>query len=216
MGDLFREIDEELRQERYAKLWQTYGKYAIAAAVALALGVAGFRGWDYYRSIERQAESARFASAEGLLRGGKTADAAALFAAMAEQSSAGYATLARFRQAGLRAASGDALGAVAIYDAIASDDSAVQAMREAAVVLSVTHAVDQSGADRAAMDARLQPLIRDDGPWRHSARELLGVLALQSGDAAKAREHFTRIADDIDAPIGIKARAAEILGVIRE
>ena len=85
MGDIFREIDEELRHDRYAKLWQAWGKYVIAAAVALVIGVAGFRGWDYYRTIQRQDESARFASAEGLLQAGKSEDAAALFAAMAEQ-----------------------------------------------------------------------------------------------------------------------------------
>ena len=214
MGDIFREIDEELRHERYAKLWQTWGKYLIAAAVVLVLGVAGFRGWDYYRTTQRQAESARFASAEGLLRAGKSQDAAALFAAMAEQSSAGYAVLASFRQAGVRAAAGDAAGAVALYDAIASDGSVAESMREAAVVFSVMHAIDRSGMDRVAMAARLQPLIRDKGPWRQSARELLGVLALQSGDEAKARTHFTGIADDIDAPNAIKARATEILSVI--
>ena len=214
MGDIFREIDEELRQERYAKLWRTWGKYVIAAAVALVIGVAGFRGWDYYRTIQRQDESARFASAEGLLQAGKSEDAAALFAAMAEQSSAGYAVLARFRQAGVRAAAGDGAGAVALYDTIASDGSVAESMREAAIVFSVMHAIDRSGVDRTAMAARLQPLTRDQGPWRNSARELLGVLALQTGDEAKARTHFTRIADDVNAPNAIKQRATEILSVI--
>ncbi len=214
MGDIFREIDEELRHDRYAKLWRTWGKYVVAAAVALVIGVAGFRGWDYYRTIQRQDDSARFASAESLLQAGKSDDAAALFAAMTEQSSAGYAVLARFRQAGVRAAAGDGAGAGALYDVIASDGSVAESMREAAVVFSVMHAIDRSGVDRAALAARLQPLIRDNGPWRNSARELLGVLALQTGDEAKARIHFTRIADDIDAPNAIKQRATEILSVI--
>ena len=30
VGDIFREIDEELRQERFEKLWQHYGKHIIA------------------------------------------------------------------------------------------------------------------------------------------------------------------------------------------
>lgn len=214
MGDIFREIDEELRQERYSKLWQSYGKYVIAAVVAVVLGVSGYRGWDYYHITKRQAESTQFDQASNLLRSGKTADAAALFAEMAGQASSGYAMLARFGQAGVRAASGDAAGAVALYDAIASDSAVERTMREAATVLSAMHSVDQSGVDRAGLVERLQPLTRDGGPWRHSAFELLGVLALQSGDAAKAREHFSRIADDIDAPNGIKARAAEILAVI--
>ena len=33
VGDLFREIDEELRQERFEKLWQAYGKYAIGIGI---------------------------------------------------------------------------------------------------------------------------------------------------------------------------------------
>lgn len=214
MGDIFREIDEELRQERYAKLWQVYGKYVIGAAVAVVLGVAGFQGWDYYRTSQRQAESARFAAAEAVLGDSKPGDAAALFAAMADESSAGYAALARFRQAAIKGTSGDKTGAAALYEALASDSSVTEPLREAAVVLSVMHAIDRSDADRAALAARLQPLVRDTGPWRHSALEMLGVLALQSGDSAKARTHFTRIADDIDAPNGIKARATEILAVI--
>lgn len=214
MGDIFREIDEELRHDRYAKLWQSWGRYIIAAAVAVVIGVAGSRGWDYYRTIQSQDESARFAAAEDLLRDGKPSDAASLFAEMAEQSSAGYAVLAKFRQAGVRAAVGDGAGAVALYDAIASDGSVAESMREAAVVFSVMHAIDRSDVDRSAMAARLQPLTRDRGPWRNSARELLGVLALQTGDEAKARTHFTRIADDVDAPNAIKARATEILSVI--
>ena len=44
VGDLFREIDEELRQERFEKLWQNYGKYVIGAAVAVVLSVGGWKG----------------------------------------------------------------------------------------------------------------------------------------------------------------------------
>jgi len=214
LGDIFREIDEELRQEHYAKLWQAYGKYVIAAIVVFVLAFAGYRGWNYYLATQRQADSVRFAQAEKLLGDGKSADAAAIFAAMTEESTAGYALLARFRQAAARAAAGDAAGAVAVYDAIASDDSVAETMREAAVLLAVMHSIDQSGVDRAALVARLQPLVRNGGAWRYSASELLGLLALQAGDEAKAREYFTRIADDVDAPNGIKGRATEILAVI--
>ena len=42
MGDIFREIDEELRQERFEKLWQRYGKVVIAAAVGIIVSVGGF------------------------------------------------------------------------------------------------------------------------------------------------------------------------------
>jgi hypothetical protein len=41
---LFEEIEEDLRAERYAKLWKRYGKFVIAGFIALIVGVAGFKG----------------------------------------------------------------------------------------------------------------------------------------------------------------------------
>ena len=41
VGDLFREIEEELRQERFEKLWRSYGRYVIGAAVAVVVAVGG-------------------------------------------------------------------------------------------------------------------------------------------------------------------------------
>ena len=43
MGDIIREDDEELKQERYEKLWRTYGRYLISLAVVLVLAVAGWK-----------------------------------------------------------------------------------------------------------------------------------------------------------------------------
>ena len=48
MGDIFREIDEELRQERYERLWRSYGKYVIGIGVALVITLLGWKSWDYY------------------------------------------------------------------------------------------------------------------------------------------------------------------------
>ena len=39
---LFREIEEDLRQEHWAKLWKRYGNYAVGAVFALVLSVAGY------------------------------------------------------------------------------------------------------------------------------------------------------------------------------
>ena len=44
--NLFKEIDEDLRQQKYADLWKKYGKFVIGAAVALVVGVASLKGWE--------------------------------------------------------------------------------------------------------------------------------------------------------------------------
>jgi hypothetical protein len=56
--------------------------------------------------------------------------------------------------------------------------------------------------------------MMEDGPWRHSARELAGLIALKAGDTPKARDLFKKIADDLGAPQGMRARAAQLLAVL--
>ena len=214
MGDIFREIDEELRQERFEKLWKAYGKYVIAAAVALLLGVAGYQAWDRYRTSQSQSEGAQFSAAVALTDEGRAQDAAALFAALADNAGDGYAKLARFYQAALRAKAGDGAGAIALYDALAADDGLDRALRDAATLFAVMHGLDRAGADSKALSARLQPLIEGGGPFRYSATELAALLALKTGDKAKARGHLKRLVDEVDAPRNLRARAAQILAVI--
>ena len=68
MADIFREVDEDIRRERYAKLWKAYGRYVIGAALALVIGVAATIGWREYTRAQREADGAQFAAALDLAR----------------------------------------------------------------------------------------------------------------------------------------------------
>ena len=52
MGDIFREVDEELKQDRYEKLWRQYGKYVIAGAVLIVAAVAGWKAWESHQTSQ--------------------------------------------------------------------------------------------------------------------------------------------------------------------
>ena len=216
MGDLFREINEELRQDRYEQLWQNYGKYAISIGMALVVSVIGWKAWNHYTVSQHQAQSLQFSNAGRLLQEGKKDEAAALFANLAERSSGGYRVLSRFHQAALRAGSGDMGGAVSLYEELAQDAGLDGTLREAAEIFVVMLQLDDAKSDGVAMQTRLEPLMKADGAWRHAARELSGLLALRSGDGNAARGHFRKIADDLDAPQGMRARAVQVLAVIEK
>ncbi len=111
------------------------------------------------------------------------------------------------------AGNGDRMGAVAAYHAIAADTGIDALYRDLATVLAGLQEAEGSGDLQGALD-RLAPIIADDNPWRHSAREVSAVLALRKGDRAKAREFFDALATDPAAPQGIRSRAVEILAVI--
>ena len=118
---LLREIDEELRQEHYAKLWKKYGSYIIAFAVILVAAVGGYQGWRAWDIQTRMEQSDRFQSALELKQSGDTEAARKAFEELADDAGSGYETLSRLQEASVLEQSGDRQGAVAVYEQIAED-----------------------------------------------------------------------------------------------
>lgn len=209
MADIFREIDEELRQERVAQLWKRYGTYVIAGAIVVVLAVAGFVAWRGYETSQRESSSAAYSAALNTLEAGDPAVAAEEFRAIAESGSGGYSMLARLQQAEALRRAGDIEGAIAAYEAAANDGGADPVFRDLAVILRGAATLDS--ADPEALRRSLEPLAAEDNAWRHSARELLALLALREGQVESARDRLTQLADDPEAPANVRARAAELL-----
>lgn len=213
MADIFREIDEELRQERAEKLWRQYGKYAIGGAVAVVLAIAAYTGWQEYRTDRQLEAGAKFAAAKALAQEGKTGDAEALFAVLGAESGTAYGILARFHAAALRASSGDRAGAVLAFRALAGDDSIDRPMRDLATLLAAQNALDAPGADGQSIAADIEPLAQPGGAWRHLALETLGLIARSAGDPDRAKTYFQRIVDDAEAPPNVRLRASHLLNL---
>lgn len=214
MGDIFREVDEELKQERYEKLWRSYGKYVIVGAVVVVAAVAGWKAWESYQTDQRYAEGKRFAAAVELMQDGKSGEASAAFSALAADAGSGYGILARFYQASLVAKGGDAAGAIGIYDGIADDGSVPGSMRDLAVVLGAFQALRVPSIDAATIEAKIQPMSAAGKTYRHIALEILALTAQRAGDMDKARANYRAIVDDAASPPGIRARASQMLNIL--
>lgn len=208
---LIQEVDEELRQEQFARLWKKYANLFIAIAVALVLAVAGWQGWQTWRSRRHQAASQAYADIMASIEQGKRDDALARLAKLSADGPAGYRLLAEMKTATLQEAAGDLAGARAGYAAIADDGHVDKIYRDLALLKEAY--LDLDSADPAALEKKIAPLAEETSPWRHSAREILALLAVKQGDTAKAIELLTRLSDDPAAPAGVRARAAELLAI---
>ena len=213
VSDIFREIDEELRRDNFLKLWQRYGKYVVALAVALVAATAVAAGWREYQSRQRQAEGVRYAAALDLAEHGKDKEAVDAFAAVAADAHGGRGVLARFEEAALKAKTGDAAGAAATYDSVAKDGSVDPTYRDLATLMSARLTLNQDPKDAVR---RLEKLTDAGNPWHPSALELTALAELKAGDKAGARATYQRIADDLTAPEGLRARAAEMVAVLAQ
>ena len=60
MADIFHEVDEEVRREQLKKLWERYSVYIIAAAVLIVVGIAAWRGYEYWVAKRAAAAGAAF------------------------------------------------------------------------------------------------------------------------------------------------------------
>ena len=213
MSDIFREVDEDIRRERFKKLWDRFGVYIIVLAVAIVVVTAGYRIYVYLE--EKRAEEAgdKFTAALQLATDGKHAEAVDALSAIIADGSGGYPVLARFRIATEKVAIGDKAGAVTELDAVASDGSAQPLIRDMARLRAALILVETSSL--ADLEARIGNLAATGNPWRNTARELLGLAAWRSGDLAAARKYFQQISDDQQKPRDIAQRADVMLALIK-
>ncbi len=214
LSDIFQEIEEDLRRDKYAKLWARYRVHLVLLVVAILVGISGYTGWTQYQQSQRQAEGARFAAALDLVRDGKNQEAAAAFADLANRAGGGHAVLAKLEEAALKARGGDAAGALALYDQIASDTSLDPQYCDAATLLYARAALDQG--DPKALIERLKPLTDGANPWHALALEFTALAQMKSGDKVAARATYQRLIDDKTAPAGSRNRATQMLAALAQ
>jgi hypothetical protein len=203
VADIFHEVDEEVRRERLAKLWERYSIYLIALAVLIVAAIGAWRGYEYWVAKKAAAAGAAFEAAVSLSEQGKHAEAEAAFAKVAAEAPTGYRALARFRAAAelARVKSSDAVKA---YDDLAADGTLGQTWQDLAALRAGMLLVDS--APLADMRRRLDPLAEPGRTFRHTARELLALSAWRSHDITAARRYIDIIATDGETPPGTRAR----------
>lgn len=210
--DFIREVDEAVRQDRYKKLWDQYGIYALAAAVVLVAGVAGYKGWNSWQERKSGEAGAKFTQALTLQDGPDAAKAKEIFDQLVKDGPEGYRTLSRFQLAASEAKGGNPDKAVAEYDALASDMSVDDILRGHATLQAAALRLDK--ADYAEMEKRLKGLIDAGSAWSFSARELLGLSAYRTNDMPAAEKQFSALLADQATPPNLRERADMMLALI--
>ena len=211
MADIFHEVDEEVRREQLKKLWDRYSIYLIALAVLIVAAIGAWRGYEYWVAKRAAAAGAAFEAAGVLSEQGKYTEAEAAFAKVAADAPQGYRVLARMRAASALAQVKPA-DAIKAYDELSADASIGTTWQDLAAIRAGLLLVDT--ASLADMRRRLDPLAEPTRSFRHTARELLALSAWRSHDIPAARRYLDMIATDAESPIGTRARADVLSGLI--
>ena len=213
MGDVFQEVDEELREEKYKRIWRKFRYYVIGGLILFILGIAANAFWKDYNLKEVNDRSERFFTAIEMAQEDKVNAITLLeeFANQEEKNSEYNVLIARFTEAAIRRAEKDYNGALVIYQSL--EDNNISNFYEDYAKLS---SVEMLIALNNKKDAKLilDDLITNTSDLKYIAMEYLGYLEIDEGNYSKARTIFTNIADEASSSVNMKNRSREVLSIL--
>jgi len=212
--DIFDEVEEDLRAERMRALLTRYAGVVLLLGLVVLGGVAAWQGWDWYQARQDRFAAQTYITA--MLAAGDTGPVAAparaqalgQFLALSRTAPTGYRTLARLHAAALEADAGHLPQALALWNAVAADQSADPLLRGLAGLLWADRQLDS--ADPGVLAARLKTLATPGAPWRALAEEDLALLDLRQHRDADAKRRLDALAKDPTTPAGVRQQAAAL------
>lgn len=201
-----REVKEELDRERLENLWKKYGALIVAVAAVVVVAVAGFQIWNSMAKRAAQQAGAQYQQALDYVLDNKLDEAASEFSELAKSGNGGYGALAQMQYAATLREQGKTEEAQKEFEALSKREGAEDLIRGFASLQAA--ALRLGTADFTEMKNRLNPLIKDGGPWRFNALELLGVAAMKADKAEEARTAFEKILAEANAPPAMRQRVS--------
>jgi hypothetical protein len=207
VADIFREVEEEVRRERYEKLLKKYRDHLIAAAALVIIAVAGFQLYRVYEQREAEKASVAYEAAGQLLEANQPRAAEPQFAALAKNAPSGYAKLSQLAEADALFAANDHNAAIRLYQQIANQSdpylSAVARLHAAWTIVD--------GASKSEVENLLAPLTDPSNAWHDLAQEILAYADMRAGNSAAALKSFQQLARDPNAPSALHTRASAMV-----
>jgi len=208
VSDIFREVEEDVRREKFDKFWKAWGNTLIVAGVLVFAGIGGWQYWQHHEQQEREKFASQFIAAQRI---SSPRDAAAAMSDLSKNTSGGYAKLARLAQAGAMLASGQQKDAIDLYKQIAKDDTGPVGM---VARLRAAWALADS-APRTELATLLEPLNTQGNAWREDAQEVLAYADYRAFDTKSALAKYTELSVNPDAPDALRTRAKAMVSFLK-
>jgi hypothetical protein len=217
LADLFEEVEEQLRSDRYRALALKALPWLLALLAAGVIAVLAYWGWDKYRTQAANKASEQYALALDAAAQGDMARAASAWGEVAKSSARGYKSLALMQLAAVKLADPKLKEPARAQAAVKLFDEAAQAapddlIGDAARLKSALAVLDT--APYKDVEARLTPLIKEGRPYRVQAREALAFAKLMAGDTKGARSEFLLVSASLDAGDEARQRAKAAIDLI--
>ncbi|RZJ30702.1 MAG: tetratricopeptide repeat protein [Brevundimonas sp.] len=211
MSDVFEQVEEELRSERYKRLARTW--LPVVGGILLVALIAALAWWGWQSWETSKAGKASIAYERGLeaLESNNPIGADAAFVEAAKEGNGAFKALALQQRAGI------ALDANRTAEALSLLDEAAKASRdplisEPAAYKALLLAMDIETLEQ--VQARAEALSGDDRPLNAFAQEALALALLQHGKVTESRGVLVVLKNDLDTPEVVSRHAQIALDAI--
>lgn len=213
MSDFFREVDEELRNDRMKAIWKKYGTLIVVGAVLLIGATAGYRYYLHWQQQQAGIAGDQYLQALDLAENGDRDGARKILDELAKGGWGGYPILAGLRSATISIAEGKVKEGIEALDALSSNSSLSKDLQDYAKVQAAMAAVDLESYDEIV--ERTEVLMGDDNTWRNFAREARALSAWKAGDMKSAAQWVQELKITSDLPQGMRQRMQIIEDLIK-
>lgn len=212
MSDIFQEVDEELREEKYKSIWHRYKYYLIGGIILFILVIAANAFWKDYSLKEINDRSKNFFVAIETAQDdkGKAIKLLEDFA-NTEVDSEYNVLIARFTEAAIRRSDKDFNGALVIYEELANNNIS-NFYSDYAKLSSVEMLFALNNKKEARL--LLEDLVSNASDLKFIAMEYLGYLEINDGNISEARTIFKNLVDEAAVSVNMKNRSREVLSIL--
>lgn len=214
--EFLEEVENDIRQEKYYKLWEQYGKYVTSFITVSLVVLAGYSLWSNHQDRQQLRNSDYYIAAQRQMAEGKLSQALALlkeiqpagFLSTAQAST--YHTLAKFSQGAILQEAGDQQNisqAIEIYQGLSQDKTLPPLWKSMAILQSIRLQFQQDPMKASELIKDLAPLTQEGHSLQAMALEQTGIMLQQMGKTTEAADVFVKLIQMKDAPEGVSMRA---------
>ena len=205
--EFIREVDEELQEEKYAKIWRKIGPYVISLAIGIVLFTSGVVFWNNYTEVKKQKLGDDFTAAVELIKEEDFDTALIALERITDKASDGYVTIAKMKKASILIQKKQIMEGLEIYEDL-EKTAFDQSFKDMSTILFVLNAIDHKPSD-ILLD-KIERLT-ENSSWKYSALELKGFILLNDKKFAESKKTFNTIIEMGNAPTTLASRARDML-----
>lgn len=212
IDNFFREVSEDVQNDKLKKIWDTYGLHIIIAIIVILTIAVSFETLKAWKIKRNETWSDAYAYALNLQNQGKYDESMNVLGEISQKNKGIYRDLSEIQKSNILFEQGKNAEALALLEKIVNDESIDPKMRHITAVKLASHKLDT--APREEIEKLLAPLMNEESSWKNIAKEMLAMLEIREGNIEKAKEIYGEILNSPDLSDGLKLRVQDMLSAL--